>query len=213
MSVHVYLTTFIILFIAVSAISVRKTFSFIKKDFSEQIKLDVTPERMAESENNISKFLEKNNIKADGSILEIARILNVEQGDTEKGLDTQAHLKEESETGKKVVTFKDGLSEEEKKFVFAHEIAHLLNGDSIPVTRPYGRNKSEIEQYADYTAAALLMPFELVEDFLMKNNYQNSSVQKRTVLVRKLCKEYGVTEIIALRRIKEVYTLKNLKKD
>ena len=98
--------------------------------------------------------------------------------------------------------------EKDKSFAFAHEVAHLLNGDEVPATRPSGRNKSEIEQLADYTAAALLMPLDAVYNCLEKKNYSKISVNKKTKVIRELCSEYRVSEVIVMRRIKEVYALK-----
>ena len=100
------------------------------------------------------------------------------------------------------------FSNEEKRFVFVHEIAHLVNGDAIPVTRPDGFNKSKVEQLADYTAAALLMPLEPVYNYLIEHSYKQSLPQKRVVIIHELCKMYDVTEVVALRRVKEVYALK-----
>ena len=84
----------------------------------------------------------------------------------------------------------------------------MINGDSAPLTRPLGRNKPMIEQLADYTAAALLMPLDEVYDYLEKNGYQKATKRRKIELVCKLCKTYEVTEMIAVRRIKEVYAIK-----
>ena len=89
----------------------------------------------------------------------------------------------------------------------AHECAHLINGDMDPLTRPLGKNKPKIEQLADYTAAALLMPLNQIYQYLEVNNYQSTSKRRKIELVRELCKTYKVSEIIAVRRIKEVYAV------
>lgn len=208
MSAQIYLFLFIVLCIAVLFVASILSFKVFQEDFKDQIKLDVSLEQMKQSESRIKSFLEENNIEAGTSIGRIAEILKIRQGGTEQGIYNQAYLKEDSITGERIVVFKSGLSEREKNFVFAHEIAHILNGDTIPVTRPVGRNKSQMEQIADYMAAALIMPIDDVFAFLVKNNYRKSSTRKRMALVRLLCKDYKVTELIALRRIKEVYALK-----
>lgn len=208
MSIQLYLSVFIIVFIFVSIFSILTTRSFIKKDYQEKLKSDITSSQMRESERKIKQFFTENNIQVGEPISKIAEILNVEQGGIEIGLQGQAHLSEPNNQGKMIVTFKDGLSKEEKLFVFAHECAHLINHDAVPNARPTGRNKPLVEQIADYTAAALLMPLDAVYEYLTHNNYINLSPRKRIVIIRKLCKEYGVTEIIALRRVKEVYELK-----
>lgn len=207
MTVQSYLTVVLTTIIISAIVSILATI-YVKKSEFMKIKLDVTKEQMLNSEQRIETFLNDNNIKDNQSIAEIAKILNVEQGGTKQDLQEQAHLEEIDGTDKKTVIFKTGLSEKEKLFAFAHELAHLLNGDSIPATRPSGGNKSQIEQLADYTAAALLMPIEEVNNYLIMNNYRKVSARKQATIVHKLCKKYNVTEVIALRRIKEIQVLK-----
>ena len=211
MNAYIYMISFIIIFITVSIVSAITTFKFAKKGMNEKIKLDISIEDMRKSEKRISAFLIANQLGDDKSIYDIAEILNVEQGGTEQGLQDQAYLKD-CDDHKKIVVFKPDLSERQQHFVFAHEIAHLINGDEIPVTRPNARNKSKIEQLADYTAAALLMPLDAVYTYLENNLYQNISVKERAKIVKELCEKYNVTEVIVLRRIKEVYVLKQDKK-
>lgn len=208
MSAQIYFMIFLIISVIVVTISYSLTFYNKRKEFSEKIKLDVTTDQMRESEKRIKDFLTKNNIEPKQSILEIAKVLNVEEGGIDPDLQSQAYLKERDKTGKKIVVFKTGLSEEQRLFVFAHELAHLLNGDSVPVNRPNGRNKAYIEQLADYTAAALLMPMDEVYTYLKNQNYTGVSDRKRMSIVHDLCKNYNVTEMIAMRRIKEIRALK-----
>lgn len=209
MDARVYVFSFVLLFVIVSFVSAIVTSKITKKEFYDKVKLDIEIEQMMKSEKRIKEFFEENSLRQGVAIENIADVLNVKQGGTEQGICSQAYLKNNDKTGEKIVVFKEGLSKEEKNFVFAHEIAHIINGDDIPVSRPVGRNKLPIEQYADYTAAALLMPLERVYDFLTENNYMASSPRKRMILVHQLCRDYGVTEMIVLRRIKEVYTLKD----
>lgn len=213
MDVQLYLIIFFLVFILVMITSVTTTFYARRRELQKKVKLDVTEEEMLESEKRINSFFKDNNMEAGEPISEIAKILNVEQGGIESGLQSQAYLKKCDNTGKKIVVFKAGLSEKEKLFVFAHEIAHLLNGDSVPVTRPNGHNKSQMEQRADYTAAALLMPLDEIYRYMVENEYEKASVRKRTAVIRELCKMYNVTEVIALRRVKEVYVLKQMRKN
>ena len=208
MSAQIYITVCTLVILVVTLASYVITNKVTKEYLSEKVKVDVTFEQMINAEEIIKKFCKKHNMSDGVSIAKIAEFLGVEQGGTEPNLSVQGSLINSKNGDKKVVVFKPGLSETEKRFVFAHEIAHLLNGDSIPVSRPDSRNKSEIEQLADYTAAALLMPLELVYNYLQENEYKQSSTRKRVTIVRKLCKEYDVTEVIALRRIQEVYTVK-----
>ena len=75
------------------------------------------------------------------SLEEIAKVLKVTWGNGSQNIQSQAVLCEPDENGIRKVIFKEGLSGETKRFVFAHECAHLINGDTAPLTRPLGRNK------------------------------------------------------------------------
>lgn len=103
--------------------------------------------------------------------------------------------------------FKPGLSDIEKEFAFAHEIAHIINNDAIPASRPDAHNKDFIEQRADYTAAAILMPINEVSTFLKEKKYDSLSRKGRMAIVKDLCEKYNVTEVNALRRIREIQKL------
>lgn len=208
MTVQTYIVVALSVIIIVTIISAIVTYSVKSDEYKKMIKLDVSIDKMREAEARIEQFYKENKLKKGTEILEVAKVFKVEKGGTEEGLKEQAILKECEKTGNKVVVFKADLSEKEKSFAFAHEVAHLLNGDEVPATRPSGRNKSEIEQLADYTAAALLMPLDAVYNCLEKKNYSKISVNKKTKVIRELCSEYRVSEVIVMRRIKEVYALK-----
>ena len=184
----------------------------LRKDFDSQIKLHVSVKQMKNSEGRIKKFYDDRGLSSEATIYEIADVLNGVEGGIDDTLAERACLCEPDHNGKMVVLFKKGLTKEERKFDFAHECAHLLNGDPIPSTRPGGHNKPKLEQIADYTAAALLMPFDRVNEFLIKNEYLKADKNKRYTLVRKLCQIYGVSEIIVLRRINEVLILKKIER-
>lgn len=213
MTVQVYLTIVGVVLSLVSIISVITSYRVLRADYSEKLKQDVSFSQMTESEQKIQHFIKSHNTKNDNAIAQIAKQFNVTQGGDEAGLASQAYLKAPNWKKEQIVVFKPGLSQEEKRFAYAHEIAHLMNGDLSPATRPFGQHKPEIEQRADYVAAALLMPLEEVYECLIKTNYADITVRQRKKVVRHLSKTYGVTEIVALRRIREVYILKNKGKD
>lgn len=207
MTAESYLITFFVILVLVLIISAYATYLVKREEYVKKIKVDIDKDQMVESEKKIKDFLIKNDVNSGYTILEIANILNVQQGGIDPQLKNQACMKEVGNTGRKIVYFKEGLTEKEKLFIFAHELAHLINGDSIPVTRPEGSHKSHVEQCADYTAAALLMPFDEVHDYLSENEYVKASAMRKTRLLRGLCEKYNVTEVIALRRVKEIQTL------
>jgi Zn-dependent peptidase ImmA (M78 family) len=209
MSIQFYLTLVIVVVVAVSFTAIVICRNVLVEDIYEKIKLDITLDEMREAENRIKSFLKKNDMEVGTPISEIAVVLKVRQGEIIKGIRYQAQLSNADEDGMMTVDFKEGLTAEERRFAFAHECAHLLNEDPVPIARPDGRNKPSVEQKADYTAAALLMPIDPVYKYLEENGYKEGNSNKRNKLLNTLCREYGVTKIIALRRINEVYALKN----
>ena len=163
---------------------------------------------MRQAEEKVSRFLEKNHLKPGTHISIIGQALNIRINDIEERIPGQAHLGNPDENGIMTVTFRRGLSQQERTFAFAHECGHIINEDTVPIDRPEGRHKAYVEQAADYVAAALLMPLDQIYAFLVERDYHGASPRKRMKLVRGLCRTYGVDNIIALRRIREVYILK-----
>ncbi len=179
----------------------------IKQEYKNSIKLDISVEQMLQSEKKISEFYSLHKLKPGTPIEEIAKILNVSEGDDSEGIQGQARI-DKIDNGRLRVTFKEGLTEAQHNFNFAHECAHIINEDPVPATRPDEKNKPQIEQLADYTAAALLMPFEDVYNFLILQNYTGVSKHKKIRIVNALCRRYNVSDIIAMRRIKEIFAIK-----
>lgn len=208
MTTVVYIT----LFVLIASVTIISSYIVSKKvyldEYSKKIKLDITVEQMVDAENRIKCFYLENNLPSNASIWEIAKKLHIKDGGIDNQLTQQAHLSEPNLQGDMVVTFKNGLNVTRKIFNFAHECAHVINNDPQPIDRPDGKNKSFTEQLADYTAAALLMPINEVYDYLVEKKYNQLSPKKRVVLIKALCQQYEVSEVIALRRIKEIYEIK-----
>ena len=211
LSAQTYLSFFVVVsLIAVFISSVRSYRATRRKliQIKQKLESDISVAQMMQSEQRISEFLKTNRLQPGVSIQIIADKPNIVEGGVQEDLTDRAWLSGPNENGKMTVAFKKGLSEEDYHFDFAHECGHLINGDPTPATRPEGYNKPQAEQLADYTGAALLMPFNKVCDFLDEHDYEKSSRRQKQILIRELCDKYKVTEIIALRRIKEVYTIK-----
>ena len=83
----------------------------------------------------------------------------------------------------------------------------MINGDPVPQTRPDRKDKDIIEQKADYLAAAMIMPRERVRKFLVEHDYENVSASKKMKLIDQMCKDYNVTDVVVMRRIREVTEL------
>ncbi len=208
MNANSYLLFFLGIIFVTGLITSFQSYREMKKSFEKKIKLDISLEQMLESEAKIRNFLKENNFQSNVSIEKIAEKLMIECGGTKDDLNDRASLSTPNQDGKMIVVFKKGLRKKEQRFDFAHECGHRINGDPAPLTRPEGYNKPKIEQLADYVGAALLMPIDRVYDFLIMNDYKGSSLKKRRLLLHELCEEYEVTEVIALRRIKEVFVIK-----
>lgn len=210
MSANIYLILFGTSLVSVGIISFLLMLSSFKKENSKKIRLDIELKNMQKIENDLAQFYAENNITTTLNIQEIATILKVHDGGETSEIDEQAKLSEPDENGNMYVTFKKGLNQHEKLFSFAHECAHIINKDPLPGTRPEGFNKPYIEQLADYTAAAILLPLEDVYKVLLDKQYTELSTNQKLKVVRFICKRYRVSEIIALRRIEEVYKLKDI---
>lgn len=206
-----YLTVLTIVAGLSSVLSLIASPPILKKYCAEQIKIDVSVRQMRKAEDRIANFLAKNNLSSNSSIDHIAHTLRIVDGEIASDGSSGARLCTPDKNGNLTVSFRRGLSKEDRLFNLAHECAHQINGDEPPNTRPIGRNKSKVEQIADYTAAALMMPISEVHDFLTLNDYASADKNKRYALIKKLCKTYSVSEIIALRRVHEINELKNMK--
>ena len=209
MSVGVYLSVFglVIFFsLVVSLIAIPKV---IRAEYNKKVQIDISIDEMIAREKRIAEFLKINGLEPNGSIEKIADILGVKNGGTSDKIRGRAELSEPDANGNMTVTHNVKVPTHERLFDLAHECGHLVNGDPTPANRPAGYNKPKMEQLADYTGAALLMPKQDVLTYLSDNNYESVSNKKRIEIVRRLSKKYKVDDIIAIRRVNEVLILKN----
>ena len=56
-----------------------------------------------------------------------------------------------------------------------------------------------------------VMPASQIYNFLIETDYSNADKNRRYTLIKRLCKTYEVSEVIALRRVQEINELKNMK--
>lgn len=207
MTLQIYLSITIPIIFLASTVFFYITYKLKEKEYESLLKMDIGLEEMVKVERKLDDFVKKNNLSYSSTLEDFSKILNIEAGNTEEGLTAQAYIEKDNESGKKIVMFKPGLSDIEKEFAFAHEIAHIINNDAIPASRPDAHNKDFIEQRADYTAAAILMPINEVSTFLKEKKYDSLSRKGRMAIVKDLCEKYNVTEVNALRRIREIQKL------
>ena len=104
----------------------------------------------------------------------------------------------------KVIGVNRNLSLEWKRFIIAHELAHYAlhyDGKEIYLHREHQQGRNDMENDADYFAAALLMPresFRRVFDTLQISGLSGK------VLVKSLAEKFIVPVESAERRISEV---------
>lgn len=221
MSAQTYLIFLVLTIPLAAAISIFLTAyqtakgKYIQKFMTEHasdLKLDISVKEMIDSEERILNFFKCNELQPGSSIVEIAAKLKIKGGSKRDDIADRALLNPPDQNGEMTVDFKSGISDEDQLFDFAHECGHVINGDLAPATRPDGQGKSQKEQLADYTGAALLMPIDSVYDFLNEHRFKKSSSRQKIDIVHKLCQKYTVSEVIALRRINEVYAVKDQQK-
>lgn len=210
MSSGIYLSVMSVACFGVFVISLIVNRKKVKDEIATAIKQDITSKQMKEAEQVVERFLSEKNIPSGASISEVGAALNIREGETVERISGQAHLSGPNEDGIMIVTFRKGLSQQERTFAFAHECGHRINNDTVPIDRPAGKHKALAEQLADYVAAALLMPLDSVYTYLEKNHFRTASPRARIKITKSLCKIYGVDEVVALRRIREVYMVKKM---
>lgn len=205
MNAYLYITIMagVIVLSASIAFFVSRT---ILKDNYSRIGDELEAKDMIEAENKINDFYRENRLTSGASLKQIAEVLKVREGGICRNLEDQAKLSSADMNGFRTVEYKERFASNEKKFIFTHECAHVINGDDT-ATRPSGYHKSTEEQYIDYMAASLLMPYAEVLRYLKNNNYNAASRKSRLKLIYGLCSLYGVSEVVALRRVNEVILL------
>lgn len=210
MSPEIYLSIMSVACLGALVISLIVNRKKVKDELAIAIKQDITSEQMKKAEQAVKLFLSEKKIPYGASISVVGAALNIREGETVERISGQAHLSSPNEDGIMVVTFRKGLSQQERTFAFAHECGHRINNDSVPIDRPAGKHKALAEQAADYVAAALLMPLDSVYTYLEENHFRTASPRMRIKITKSLCKTYGVDEVVALRRIREVYMVKEM---
>lgn len=200
----------VVIFVCMAAIAASAIYhsKVMRPAILAEVQPKLTAEQMQVHEAKISKFLASNNIEPGSSIGMIGAALNILIGETGAAIPKLAQLNYPAENGMMTVSFQTELSLSDWTLPFAHECAHILNGDSVAVVRGDVKVGPGVEDAADYTAGALLMPLETVYTFLERHDFQGASKSRRVNLVKKLCAQYGVEPAVALRRIREIYTLK-----
>lgn len=196
-------TVLIVSFI-VSVLFSRNLASTLQSELSPDIAVD----EMKTLEARIEQFMKSVNLHDNAAFEDIVHALKVIDCGVGDNIEGRARVYDIAPDGFRRVYHNSSVPQEEWKFDLAHECGHLINGDPLPTDRPDGYHKSIVEQKADYTAAAILMPINPVYDFLSSRGYFSATAQERKDLAITLSKLYNVDDILVVRRIKEICLLK-----
>lgn len=108
----------------------------------------------------------------------------------------------------KLIIVDKALTNEQKRFVTAHELGHYIIGDRLSAS---GRHvearidehsqKEEIENEIDYFAACLLMPHKATKEIIDSGEFSGDK------LIEKLSETFRVSSAVASRRIEEIRQL------
>lgn len=192
-----------------SIFSLILSFSY-KKHLNKKVSPDIGVKEMIKSEKIIKNFLIQYNLGEAYTIEMVAEILKIKlMGDSENLYNNQASLSEPDKDGFRYVYFQKDLTIIQKRFALAHECAHVLHEHPMPATRIGQHNDIFEEQLADYTAAALLMPYKKIIRYLYHEEYFYSKKFKRKQIIEKICSQFGVSDEMCIRRINEVVLLKS----
>lgn len=97
-----------------------------------------------------------------------------------------------------------------RRFTIAHELAHFVlhrNGNQLYVHRDMtneGSFKNSIEQEADYFAANLLMPENLIQEKINMLKEEVRGKIPEIALVREIAYKFAVSEAVARVRLKQL---------
>ena len=97
-----------------------------------------------------------------------------------------------------------------RRFTIAHELAHFVlhrNGNQLYVHRDMtneGSFKNSIEQEADYFAANLLMPENLIQEKINMLKEEVRGKIPEIALVREIAYNFAVSEAVARVRLKQL---------
>lgn len=204
--------TYSIITIAVSLLSfifsLALSFSY-KKNLNKKVSPDIDINEMIKSENIIKDFLEWYSLGEAYTIEMIAGILKIKcMGDSESLYNNQATLSAPDKDGFRYVYFQKDLTAIQRRFVLAHECAHVLHEHPMPAARRSHHNDNFEEQLADYTAAALLMPYKKFARCLEEEKYFYCNKFQRKQIINLICTQFGVSDEMCIRRINEVTLLK-----
>lgn len=209
MNAQVYIVTIGFVGVVSAAVAVVVSYRTMRESYRSLLTPDITVEQMAQSEEQVREFFQRCELSPGADINEIAKKLDVVPASGFVNIIGAKARMEEDSAGRARVDFKRGQNRQELKFDLAHECGHRIRHDPLPATKPDGHTESEVEQLADYVGIALLMPIDEIFTYLKGHNYKKVSSKQQMKLLYDLCKQYDVDRVTALRRIQEVYAVKD----
>lgn len=180
--------------------------------------MPLTKEKMNELETRVETFFKDNKIPLERK-LDITKVCT-SLGITVSSLKLPDELKNQIDglilvkEGSKKIGINSELSPQKARFVIAHELSHYITqGDSLEYAFKdeiyHGKEKSQLEQYMDYMAAAILVPRKIFKVYLdvlsIEGEYNKETVlEVNPVLIDLLADRFQVEKDVIYRRIIEV---------
>ena len=177
----------------------------IKPEMKKRLSNDISVTEMRLLEMKIANVKKQYRLSDEASLDEIATALKIQDAGIDSTIDERAIIIKNGDIFN--VYHSKYVPQCDWKFDFAHECGHIINGSKLPANRPTGHNKEYEEQLADYTASAILMPFNKVKTQLEKSDFSSISGFGKLRALNRFCREYGVSQIVVLRRINEIRML------
>ena len=162
-----------------------------------------------ENEDVIKKAVELK--KANGYIdtVKLANLFGIEVVPENWKDDSSAYIKFDDSNDKFIIFVNTNHSKERQRFSIAHEIAHfILHKEIIKELKQVDRNSlrslaPEQEKAADKLAAKILMPDNLVEEYLTQLHItKQNEINKDTL--SKFAKDFNVSFLAAYIKLKEL---------
>lgn len=156
-------------------------------------------------EMELSEYLKSNNVPDVESITKICNRLGYQVKEC-SNLPKSVEAKVDDS---KIIYIRKDLSIPEKNFNKAHEIAHIIRGNtgSVNRTKHSIRGRSDEEQICDYLAAALLLPLSEMQKRMNEINYENLTKRQKLRFVSEMAEVKDLREEVVIRRLIEIKKL------
>ena len=162
-------------------------------------------ENLKKYEKSVQEFIDKNKINKGEDVESIVKRIGYEVVLTSN----IPFLVDACITGDSRIEVQKRFSINKRKFIIAHEIAHIINGD-VATARKKERlffSSPISEQICDYMAAAILVPAEDLRDKMIEKKYLELDKIKQDEFIQEIANEMDLQKDVIIRRVSEVKKL------